>query len=71
MAVDIQTQPVFVIGQTARMPIEGLVSTGPRNYDIMPDGKFIVVVAGRVRLMPENDVGWFANVGRIPCAHRW
>jgi hypothetical protein len=45
MAVDTQIQPTFVIGQTTPLPIEGLVSTGPRNYDIMPDGKFIVVVA--------------------------
>jgi hypothetical protein len=45
MAVDIQTQPAFVIGQTTPLPIEGLISTGHRNYDIMPDGKFIVVVA--------------------------
>ena len=45
MAVDTRIQPTFVNGKTTPLPIEGLISTGPRNYDIMPDGKFIVVVA--------------------------
>ena len=45
MSVDIlQTQPAFVIGKTTPLPIEGMISTGPRSYDIMPDGKFIVIL---------------------------
>jgi serine/threonine-protein kinase len=45
MAVDVQTQPSFVFGKTTALPIEGMISTGPRSYDIMPDGKFIVVLS--------------------------
>ena len=43
-AVDIQTQPTFTVGKTTPLPIEGIISTGPRGYDITPDGKFIVML---------------------------
>jgi Tol biopolymer transport system component len=46
MSVDIQTQPKFVVGNTTPLPVDGIVGTGPRNYDIMPDGRFIVVLPG-------------------------
>jgi Tol biopolymer transport system component len=44
LAVDVQTQPNFVIGKTTPLPIQGLVETGPRNYDITPDGKYFVAL---------------------------
>ncbi|PYS36143.1 MAG: hypothetical protein DMG14_25305 [Acidobacteria bacterium] len=45
VSVDVQTQPAFVAGKTAPLPIEGVIAdTGPRSYDISPDGKFFVVM---------------------------
>jgi Tol biopolymer transport system component len=45
MAVDIlQTQPSFKFGKTTPLPIEGIVSVGPRPYDIMPDGKSFIAM---------------------------
>jgi Tol biopolymer transport system component len=45
MAADVQTQPSFLVVKTTPLPIEGIIGeTGPRNYDITPDGKFIVMV---------------------------
>jgi Tol biopolymer transport system component len=46
-AVEIRTQPTFTIEKTTSLPIEGIIqpdAPGPRNYDITPDGKFIVVL---------------------------
>jgi Tol biopolymer transport system component len=44
VAVDIQTQPSFVIGKATSLPIEGLRSGGTaRTYDITPDGKQFIV----------------------------
>jgi eukaryotic-like serine/threonine-protein kinase len=43
-AVDVQTQPTFIVGKTTPLPIEGIISTGPRSYDITPDGKFVVML---------------------------
>jgi hypothetical protein len=44
MAVDIQqTQPSFVPGKTTPLPIEGVIG-GPRPYDLLPDGQFVVVM---------------------------
>src|SRR5262249_45658606 len=50
MAVDIRTQHGFVSGKARPLPIQGLVSTGPRPYDITPDGKYFVV------MMPKSQV---------------
>ena len=45
MSVDVQTQPSFVVVKTAPLPIEGIMGeTGPRGYDITPDGKSFVVM---------------------------
>jgi eukaryotic-like serine/threonine-protein kinase len=56
VAVDIQTQPSFLLGKTTLLPIEGIASTGPRPYDITPDGKYFVV------LFPRSQ----AEVGKAP-----
>ena len=47
MAVDIQTQRGFVFGKTTPLPIEGIITTGPRPYDVTPDGKYFVVMVPR------------------------
>jgi serine/threonine protein kinase/Tol biopolymer transport system component len=45
MSVDIQaSQPNLVPGKTTPLPIEGIVTGGPRGYDITPDGKSFVVL---------------------------
>ena len=44
VSVDIQTQPSFAFGKATPLPIEGIISTGPRSYDITPDGKYFVVM---------------------------
>lgn len=55
MAVDVQqTQPNFVPGKTTPLRIEG-VTGGPRPYDLLPDGKLVV-------LMPQSQ----AESGRAP-----
>jgi dipeptidyl aminopeptidase/acylaminoacyl peptidase len=44
-SVDIeQTAQNLVPGKTTPLPIEGIVTAGPRGYDIMPDGKSFVVL---------------------------
>ena len=44
IAVDIQTRPAFVIGQSTPLHIEGFFQgNGPRDYDITPDGKQFIV----------------------------
>ena len=47
VAVEIQTQPTFTIGNRTVVPIEGFYSPGylgERNYDVSPDGKQFVVI---------------------------
>jgi serine/threonine-protein kinase len=45
-AVDIRTEPSFSAGPPSPLPITGVIqATGnPRNYDITPDGKLLVVL---------------------------
>jgi hypothetical protein len=50
--VDIQTQPSFVSGKTTPLPIQGIVASGPRPYDITPDGKYFVVMFPKPRPIP-------------------
>ncbi len=46
-SVDVQTQPSFKFGKATPLPIEGIISNGPRPYDISPDGKYFVVILQR------------------------
>jgi serine/threonine-protein kinase len=61
-AVDVRTEPVFSFGKPTPLPISGIVqaSNFPRNFDVMPDGKFLVL------LPPQSDdsqhAGLQANV---------
>src|SRR5262249_16894174 len=44
MALDVQTTPSFAPGKATSLPVLGLIDVSPvwRNYDITPDGKFII-----------------------------
>jgi Tol biopolymer transport system component len=44
VSVDVQTQPSFMFLRTTPLPIDGIVSIGPRAYDVTPDGKHFVVM---------------------------
>ncbi len=45
MEVDVRTDQRFGLGKIRPLPIEGIVTTGPRPYDVTPDGKqFLVMV---------------------------
>jgi Tol biopolymer transport system component len=74
-SVDVQTQPSFVFGKPAPLPIEGILSNGrqggPRGYDITPDGKqFLVMLppseteAGGIRQAQQINVtlNWFEEL---------
>ena len=54
LAVDIQTQPSFLIGKTTPLPIQGFVQTGGRNYHITPDGKYFVALFPQSETSPEK-----------------
>jgi hypothetical protein len=50
MSVDIQTQPTLVVLKTTPLPIEGIIGeTGPRAYDITPDGQSFLVMIPKPR----------------------
>jgi len=45
MSVDVQTNPNFIVLKTVPLPIDGIIGeTGPRAYDITPDGKSFIVM---------------------------
>ena len=39
-----RTERGFVAEKITPLPIEGIVTTGPRSYDITPDGKHFLVM---------------------------
>jgi len=45
-AVSLRTQPSFAFGIPVALPIKGFIQTagGGQNYDVTPDGKFLVVM---------------------------
>ena len=43
LAVDIQTEPSFVVGKTTPLPIQ-VMQSGARDYDITPDGRYFVAL---------------------------
>src|SRR5262249_53416689 len=45
-AVDIRTEPSFASGKPLQLPIPGIVwdANAPRNFDITPDGRFVVLI---------------------------
>ena len=46
VGVDVQTEPSLRLGNTTRLPVEGLFNATivARNYDVTPDGRQLVVV---------------------------
>ena len=62
MAVDIQTQHGFVSGKARPLPIQGIVSTGPRPYDITPDGKHFVVMMPKSQVDRERSLAEQINI---------
>jgi Tol biopolymer transport system component len=70
-AIDIQTQPSFVIGKSSLLPIDGMTLSGSsRSYDVTSDGKqFIALVqqeqpAGAPSTPPQINVvlNWFREL---------
>jgi eukaryotic-like serine/threonine-protein kinase len=80
VAVDIQTQLTFTIGNRTVVPIQGVYAPGflgVRNYDVTPDGKQFVVItlpetrpSGAVRptsTQIEGVLNWFEELkARVP-----
>jgi hypothetical protein len=59
IAVDVRTEPTFSAGKTVVLPIEAVFGAGlfgETNYDVTPDGKFVVVTqaasAGNMNRQP-------------------
>jgi hypothetical protein len=52
MAVEVQTQRGFSFGKTTPLPIEGIVNSGSRTYDITPDGKRFLVMVPKAQADP-------------------
>src|SRR5712692_286029 len=66
MSVEVQTQTNFVIGKTTPLPMEGIIQTGVRSYDISPDGKyFVVMLPSREKAAPPQiniTLNWFEEL---------
>jgi Tol biopolymer transport system component len=75
-AVDVHTDSAFSFGKPSPFPIDGVVQQigAPRNYDILPDGRFIVVLSASAtdstqRQPPQIDVvlNWLEELKqRVP-----
>jgi Tol biopolymer transport system component len=66
VAVDIQTNPSFTFGKTNPLPIDEIVQSGARAYDVSPDGKYFVVT------VPRNPVdAGKASSGQINVTLNW
>ena len=68
-----RTERGFVAEKITPLPIEGIVTTGPRSYDITPDGKhFLVMVPtspteARPALRDQINItlNWFEELKRL------
>jgi serine/threonine-protein kinase len=77
-AVSVTTQPSFTFGSPVPIPRGGLMgtNTGPRTYDVLPDGRFLGVVAGgqaQFGLGPQIQVvlNWFEDLKqRVPVGNK-
>ena len=73
VAVDVRTDRAFVAEKITPLPIQGIVTTGPRSYDITPDGKhFLVTVPTsptEARPAPRDQINitlnWFEELRRL------
>jgi len=76
MSVDIQeAHQNLVLGKTTPLPIEGIVSGGPRGYDMMPGGKPFIVLQLQSQADPSKappdqiniTLNWFSELQhRVP-----
>ena len=75
MAVEIQTERGFGFRKTKALPIEGILSTGPRSFDVTPDGKRFVVMVPKAEATPDKapaeqinvTLNWFEELRqRVP-----
>jgi Tol biopolymer transport system component len=70
VAVDIQSQRRFAFGETTPLPINGIIASGPRPYDITPDGKYFVVLLPKSQADPDKvppeqlniTINWFEEL---------
>jgi Tol biopolymer transport system component len=61
-SVEIGTERGLVFGKVTPLPIEGLISNGPRPYDITPDGKAFVGMMPKISAAPEKPPAEQINV---------
>ena len=75
MSVDVQTQHGFSFGKVKALPIEGIVNSVDRSYDVAPDGKHFLVLVPNLQTMAANapaeqinvTLNWFAELKqRVP-----
>jgi len=75
VSVKIATQPSFTFGNPTPIPVDGILPSGGggvRDFDITPDGKFIVVKTGllpsdRTPLQVQVVLNWFRELQeRVP-----
>jgi serine/threonine-protein kinase len=72
-AVSVTTQPSFTFGSPAPIPRGGLMgtNTGPRTYDVLPDGRFIGVVAAGLAPQIHVVLNWFEDLKqRVPVGNK-
>jgi serine/threonine-protein kinase len=75
-AVDIQTQPNFVVGKATPLPIDGfLLGNSLRNFDVAPDGKRFLMLLPPEQLQTNGQasqqidivLNWFEDLKqRVP-----
>ena len=68
-AVSVTTQPSFTFGRPESIPRGGLMgtNTGPRTYDVLPDGRFLGVVAAGLAPQIHVVLNWFDDLKqRVP-----
>jgi Tol biopolymer transport system component len=74
VSVDIQTSSGFVVSKATPLPIDGLQTTGPRPYDITPNGKSFVIMLAKSQIDINKSVeqiiitlNWFEELKqRVP-----
>ena len=61
-SMEVRTDRGFLFGKVTPLPIEGFITTGPRPYDITPDGKAFVVIMPRTNAAPARPPAEQINV---------
>ncbi len=68
-ASDVQTAPQFTVGGATRIRSEGILPNSPfiRNFDVMPDGRLLVIVPASAA----TSIGQTATTQRINVVLNW